>query len=211
MFFGAEEHVGISLPRFVERLKKEHGGVGVLRPRLHLTIATCLRLGDEHKHDHEKLRPHHDGPYSTRFCWSRPARRALLQGFTLRYCNRTTGCYTENTKMPRLLPYVACLLAYVMTPMSVEATESLMHLLVDGHTAHSVADDAHQPDEAEHGCSGSFHMCPCHSSVAFMALPQPLAIEVVFVRVDAGFGGVTEALPADGYLETVFRPPIVTL
>lgn len=111
--------------------------------------------------------------------------------------------------MRRFVPVIACLVAYVMTPMAAEVTESVLHLLTEGHTAHSVADDAHHPDEPEHGCSGLFHLCPCHSAVVSAAVsPQQLAIDVTVATGDAGFGAWTEDAPSDGHLESVFRPPI---
>lgn len=58
---------------------------------------------------------------------------------------------------------VACLL-WVLLPGTWELTENVVHLVQDGHLAHSES-SAHphgQPDP-EHGCSGTLHFCSCHA------------------------------------------------
>lgn len=109
--------------------------------------------------------------------------------------------------MRRILPHVAVLLVYLMTPSAGEIVENVVHLLTKGHTAHAIEDDAHEPDGAEHGCSGPFHFCPCHSSSVFTA---PLS------TVEIGSPGPTETelglwyedAASEGHPGSVFRPPI---
>lgn len=109
--------------------------------------------------------------------------------------------------MRRMLPYVAALLVYVMTPAAGEVVENAVHLVLTGHTAHALHDGAHQPDSPEHGCSGPFHICHCHSSVSFTApcvavdvgAPFPRDVEVVWFDHD---------VPSEAHRDGVFRPPI---
>lgn len=66
--------------------------------------------------------------------------------------------------LARLLVFA---LAWLVTPGLTEATENLWHLLQAGHGAHAQAQGAdHAPEDAEHGCSGTFHLCSCHSAPA---------------------------------------------
>lgn len=58
---------------------------------------------------------------------------------------------------------LAATLVVLITPGLIEATENAWHLITTGHTAHSPeAGPDHQPSDAEHGCTGSFHLCSCH-------------------------------------------------
>jgi hypothetical protein len=110
-------------------------------------------------------------------------------------------------RMRRLLPYVAVVLVYLMTPLAGEITENVVHLLAEGHAAHAIEDDAHTPEGPEHGCSGPFHMCSCHSSAAFTQTASS-------IHVRAAFPGKTEDgwwyedAPSDVHRDGVFRPPI---
>lgn len=109
--------------------------------------------------------------------------------------------------MRRILPYMAVLMVYLMTPAGGEITENVVHLLTKGHTAHAIDDDAHEPDSPEHGCSGPFHVCSCHSSTAFTASFAAVDVGSAVPR-ETGVGWWYEDAPAEGYLDSVFRPPI---
>ena len=110
--------------------------------------------------------------------------------------------------MRRILPTIAVFLVYLLTPMASEVTESLVHWVTDGHSAHAYEDAAHHSDEPEHGCSGSFHVCPCHSSVTFAVLTENTAQSVDLVPLDMVVHALSDDSPADGYRTTFFRPPI---
>lgn len=109
--------------------------------------------------------------------------------------------------MRRLRPFVAVCLVYLMTPMAAEITENLLHLVANGHTAHAVADEEHQPDDPEHCCSGPTHVCGCCHSTSFVA---PIGEELAPAPASvAGLPCGPDVARADGYLAGVFRPPIV--
>jgi hypothetical protein len=109
--------------------------------------------------------------------------------------------------MRRILPYVAVVLVYLMTPLAGEITENVVHLLAEGHAAHAIEDDAHAPDGPEHGCSGPFHMCSCHSSTAFTEPTTAIDIRAAFPG-ETGVGWWYEDAPSEAHLDGLFRPPI---
>ncbi len=68
-------------------------------------------------------------------------------------------------------------LLYVMTPGSTEIAQNVYHLVFEGHDAH---DHPEHAEDEEHGCSGPYHMCACHSTVAFqVAPPRPVGDALV--------------------------------
>jgi hypothetical protein len=109
--------------------------------------------------------------------------------------------------MRRILPHIAVVLIYLMTPSAGEITENLLHLLRTGHTAHAIQDDAHQPVDPEHGCSGPFHVCACHSSTAFTLARVTVDVGSP-LRNETEVGWRSESTLSEGHLEDVFRPPI---
>lgn len=96
-------------------------------------------------------------------------------------------------------------LVLAMTPGLAEVVENVAHLAVSGHGAHA-ADQGpdHEPTGDEHGCSGTFHVCSCHSSVPSdlvrptdgrrSAAPQPV-------------GSIPSPLPSSPILPVPDRPP----
>lgn len=63
-------------------------------------------------------------------------------------------------------------LLWGLTPGLVEVTENVWHLAVAGHMAHAPGHGpSHAPHGDEHGCSGPFHLCSCHHSLAFDLIP----------------------------------------
>jgi len=107
----------------------------------------------------------------------------------------------------RLIPGIAVLLAYAITPGAGEITENVAHYLLDGHAAHAPHEAGQPPSEDPHGCSGPFQTCPCHGTTAFVAGSGPVEIGVAEVRVETLHWFVA-ALQGDGVFASVFRPPI---
>ncbi|MDH3623568.1 MAG: hypothetical protein OES69_11105 [Myxococcales bacterium] len=108
--------------------------------------------------------------------------------------------------MRRLIPGIAILLAYSVTPGAGEITENVAHLLRDGHGAHVAHEASHAPEEDTHGCSGPFQTCPCHGTSAFLTAGAPFEIGVSQEALLAP--SFTRDRRSDGVLISVFRPPI---
>ncbi len=108
--------------------------------------------------------------------------------------------------MSRLFKLLALLLVFSMTPGGAEIVENAVHLATDGHTAHSIDDAAHAPEGDEHGCSGTMHLCACHSSPSFLVAEVGVSVlppsidELSRVRADEG-----RVMP--GHIAGVYRPP----
>jgi hypothetical protein len=61
------------------------------------------------------------------------------------------------------------LMLWALAPGMSEAVENVLHLIVEGHTAHAEADgDSHDPLGPEHGCTGVTHLCSCCISQTFL-------------------------------------------
>lgn len=101
----------------------------------------------------------------------------------------------------------ALVLALAMTPGSVEIVENTGHLLAQGHLAHVEADgDRHEPSGPEHGCTPVFHVCGCHTSLAFLG-PQPSPASNLGV---IGFSSPPAPDPQlTGFWPSIDRPPQV--
>lgn len=110
--------------------------------------------------------------------------------------------------MRRLIPGIALLLAYSITPGAGEITENVVHFLRDGHAAHLPHDAGHTPEEASHGCSGPFQHCPCHGTSAFVTDSAPIKVLAATFEVARVHWFVAGRL-SDGVRSSVFRPPIV--
>ena len=66
------------------------------------------------------------------------------------------------------------LLILAMTPGMVELSENVFHWVWQGHAAHEAADgDHHGPEDEEHGCTPSMHLCGCHANLAFTPSAAP--------------------------------------
>ena len=107
--------------------------------------------------------------------------------------------------MCKLRTFVALTLIYVMLPGTSELTENLFHLVANGHLAHAIDDADHEPKGDEHGCSGPFHVCQCHSSTGFVLADASLVLDVP--ETSQTFWGELSST-ADGHLSNLFRPPI---
>jgi len=91
---------------------------------------------------------------------------------------------------------LAFLLALSILPATGEVVELVVHWATHGDVAH-VAGDAHDTTPMgsdEHGCSGLFHMCACHTaqatttqvSVIAASAPPNRAVDSVAPLADAG-------------------------
>jgi len=107
----------------------------------------------------------------------------------------------------RLIPGIAILLAYTVTPGAGEMLENAAHLVVDGHTAHSTHEAEEEPCNDSHGCSGPFQTCPCHGTSAFVIDDGPIEVAVAELEIVTLQRFVAD-LEADGVMTGVFRPPI---
>ena len=107
----------------------------------------------------------------------------------------------------RLIPGIAILLAYAVTPGAGEMTENVAHFLRDGHAAHTAHDVDHAPHGDAHSCSGPFQTCPCHGTSAFVADSPPVEVRIAHAVVQTVHWFVA-VHQSDGTLSTVFRPPI---
>jgi hypothetical protein len=107
----------------------------------------------------------------------------------------------------RLIPAIAVLLAYAVTPGAGEMTENLAHFALDGHAAHTQHASEEAPSEDAHGCSGPFQTCPCHGTSAFVADSGPVELGTIEREVET-FQWFVSSLQADGVMTGVFRPPI---
>ena len=107
----------------------------------------------------------------------------------------------------RLIPSIAVLLAYAITPGAGELTENVAHFVLDGHGAHAPHDADQAPAQDAHGCSGPFQTCPCHGTTAFVADGGPVEIDAAEACPQAP-NWVATLLQGDGVLTGVFRPPI---
>lgn len=74
---------------------------------------------------------------------------------------------------------IALLLTVAMWPGMSELVELTVHAATHGDVAHA-EDDQHEGSPLghdEHGCSGTFHLCPCHH-------PTPVATPAVAASLD---------------------------
>jgi hypothetical protein len=108
--------------------------------------------------------------------------------------------------MRRFLPYMSLLMIYFVAPSASEVVENVLHLVAEGHTAHAVADADHAPRGDEHGCSGTFHVCQCHSSVTFLSGTTAPEVEAASEHRQNVYRDVDDAR-AEGCRADMFRPP----
>ncbi|MBT8464900.1 MAG: hypothetical protein KJO57_09450 [Deltaproteobacteria bacterium] len=97
-------------------------------------------------------------------------------------------------------------MVYAMVPGASEIVENVSHLLVEGHAAHELADADHEPQGEEHGCSGTFHMCHCHTSVTFLTGTTAPEVASAPEHRQTVSWDVDDAR-ADGCTADMFRPP----
>lgn len=98
------------------------------------------------------------------------------------------------------------LLLLALAPGFGEVVENVLHLLTEGHAAHARShDDDHAAKGPEHGCTGTFHMCSCHSSSTGLrpaVAPRAQVLEVI-ATLASTLAGPTDA----GFHLLPERPP----
>lgn len=101
---------------------------------------------------------------------------------------------------------LALVLAWSLFPGTRELTEQVLHVVRNGHLAHSIPNDPDAaPDDCEHGCQGPMHVCRCCHSV-----PLLISGGVAPLERAASISEVTWASSAmHGHLHVVgvFHPP----
>ena len=107
----------------------------------------------------------------------------------------------------RLIPGIAILLSYAITPGAGEMTENVAHFVLDGHSAHTAHGAEEAPSQDSHGCSGPFQTCPCHGTSAFVVDAGPVEVAAAELEVET-LQWFVASLEADGVMTGVFRPPI---
>jgi hypothetical protein len=107
----------------------------------------------------------------------------------------------------RLIPGIAVLLAYAITPGAGEMTENVAHFVLDGHGAHAAHGAEEAPIQDSHGCSGPFQTCPCHGTSAFVVDNRPVEVAAAVVEVET-LQWFVASQEAAGVMTGVFRPPI---
>ena len=95
----------------------------------------------------------------------------------------------------------------LMFPGSLELIQDSVHWVLDGHTLHESKPEHndHGPSE-EHSCSGTYHVCMCHSSTLFIARST---VHTSFLRSSHQCEVIEfadEPCPS-AYLDRLFRPP----
>lgn len=109
--------------------------------------------------------------------------------------------------MTRMRLLIAVLMIYCMIPNAGEIVENAVHLVTTGHTAHALDDADHEPKGAEHGCSGTSHVCSCCRTPAFMNAKLITSVSPGPFADSNPLAPPTDVI-ADGVLAGVFRPPI---
>lgn len=93
-----------------------------------------------------------------------------------------------------------------ITPGLAETAENLWHVVSAGHLAHAAEAGAdHAPDGDEHGCSGTFHLCSCHVTVASQAAVRQPRVGQLLPAGEFRTHGLE--LTPDPHLSRVFHPP----
>src|SRR5688572_3511361 len=76
--------------------------------------------------------------------------------------------WTPSTTLsvPLRIRILALALVLAILPTTGEMLELVVHLARHGDVAHEVGDDHGSAPMGtdEHGCSGTFHLCPCHTA-----------------------------------------------
>ena len=109
--------------------------------------------------------------------------------------------------MRKLTLFALLAFCWQVSPVFSELAENAVHFLVEGHGAHALPDASHAPQGNEHGCSATFHVCPCHASFCFLASRSMQNVTLLPSPATRHLRGAPVA-PCDGFFAGVFRPPI---
>ena len=101
---------------------------------------------------------------------------------------------------------VALALGWSLFPGTRELTEQAVHLVRNGHLAHSIPNDPDaSPTDAEHGCQGPMHLCQCCHTVPLMIAAA--ADSITPPKPTPGMAWASIGLHEDPHLDGVFHPP----
>lgn len=103
-----------------------------------------------------------------------------------------------------LAAIVALLLAVLLVPRSGALIEDFVHVLETGHTLHDSGH--HEEPPTEHGCSGPYHSCPCHSTVQFIASGEVARLPVT-PAAEANVPTMIQVVRGTEHRRGVERPP----
>lgn len=101
---------------------------------------------------------------------------------------------------------LALALAWSLFPGTRELTEQVVHLVQNGHPAHSIPNDPDAcPEDAEHGCQGPMHLCQCCHTVPMVLSAGTLPMTPPKPNPSAAWS--SSSLIDDPHLDGVFHPP----
>jgi hypothetical protein len=99
----------------------------------------------------------------------------------------------------------ALTLALAMVPGAAEIVESAVHIMTEGHLAHAAPEgDHHEPAGPEHGCTPTFHLCGCHTSLSFL---RPQVAPRVTLHASLNREASKSVAPPSGFLPSIDHPP----
>lgn len=93
-----------------------------------------------------------------------------------------------------------------MVPGASALVESVSCLVADGPAVQASADVDHDSQNDESGCSGTFHVCQCHSSVTFLSGSRFPDIAVA-PEYRQNVEWDVDDVGAEGCRAAMFRPP----
>jgi len=108
--------------------------------------------------------------------------------------------------MRRFFPYVSVVVVFFMAPGASEVVENVSQLMIDGPAFEASADVDRESQNDESGCSGTFHVCHCHSSVSFLTGSTAPDVAVSPEHRQNVERDVDDTL-AEGCRADMFRPP----
>ena len=108
--------------------------------------------------------------------------------------------------MRRIFPYISALVIFAMVPGASEVVENVSQLMSSGPAAQASANVHRGSQNDESGCSGTFHMCKCHSSVTFLTGSTAPKVAVAPEHRQNVEWDVDDAC-AEGCRADMFRPP----
>ncbi len=118
-----------------------------------------------------------------------------------------TGLLASSAVRSRAFKYTAIAILILMFPGSVELVEDGIHWITDGHTTHDTSTEHHREGPAdEHGCSGPYHICICHSSSPFITRAAPADPGKRALR-SCEMIELVDAPSPSSHLDRLFRPP----
>ena|SRR3990167_8770357 len=93
-----------------------------------------------------------------------------------------------------------------IVPSAMEMVEAVVHWVEHGDSAHGDGHDASALGTDEHGCSGTFHLCGCHS--ANVMAPSVVVAMDLHTRSDHEAGVEPVSRAGLGATAPPIRPPI---